>query len=43
MNHSVVAASLQEGYKEVEQGTSQIITTGKTFKGISTCCDRNGK
>lgn len=33
---SVVAASLQDGYKDVEQGTEQIITTGETFKNIST-------
>src|SRR5690625_2947044 len=32
---SSVAASLQESYKEVEEGTSQIVTTGETFNGIS--------
>ena len=32
---SVVASSLRDGYKEVEQGTSQIIATGKTFQEIS--------
>lgn len=32
---SMVAASLQDGYKEVEQGTAQIVTTGETFKKIS--------
>ena len=31
----VVTESLQDGYKEVEQGTSQITTTGETFKEIS--------
>lgn len=33
---SVVSSSLQAGYKEVEQGNEQIITTGKTFEEIST-------
>src|SRR5699024_5360953 len=33
---SIVSDSLRDGYKEVEQGTSQITTTGKTFKEIST-------
>ncbi len=32
---SLVVASLQNGYKEVEQGTGQIITTGETFTNIS--------
>lgn len=32
---SLVAASLQHGYKEVEEGTNQIETTGETFKKIS--------
>ncbi|SFA87493.1 methyl-accepting chemotaxis protein [Lentibacillus halodurans] len=32
---SMVAESLQGGYQEVEQGTSQINTTEETFKGIS--------
>ncbi len=32
---NVVTESLQDGYKEVEQGTSQITTTGETFKEIS--------
>lgn len=32
---SIVTASLQEGYKEVEQGTAQIIVTGETFEKIS--------
>ena len=32
---SLVAASLQEGYKDVEQGTEQIKTTGETFAMIS--------
>lgn len=32
---SVVAESLKDGYKEVEAGTSQIITTGETFDEIS--------
>ena len=31
----VVTESLQDGYKEVEQGTNQITTTGETFKEIS--------
>ena len=31
----VVTESLQDGYKEVEQGTSQIITTGETFNEIN--------
>lgn len=33
---SSVAVSLQDGYKEVEQGTNQIKTTGETFNKIST-------
>lgn len=33
---STVAVSLQDGYKEVEQGTSQIKSTGETFNRIST-------
>lgn len=33
---SAVAASLQDSYKEVEEGTSQIVTTGETFNEIST-------
>lgn len=32
---SIVANSLREGYEEVEQGTDQIATTGKTFLEIS--------
>ncbi|NEU31420.1 methyl-accepting chemotaxis protein [bacterium LRH843] len=32
---SLVAESLQGGYKEVEQGTNQIQTTGETFKKIN--------
>ncbi|OZU87191.1 hypothetical protein CIL03_18030 [Virgibacillus indicus] len=32
----VVAESLKEGYEQVEQGTAQIETTGKTFNEIST-------
>ncbi|MBW8349810.1 HAMP domain-containing protein [Bacillus sp. IITD106] len=32
---SLVAESLEEGYKEVTQGTSQIEATQKTFTGIS--------
>lgn len=32
---SVVAESLQSGYKEVEDGTGQIISTGKMFGNIS--------
>lgn len=32
---SSVTNSLQEGYKEVEEGTSQIERTGKTFNNIS--------
>lgn len=32
---SIVAESLKDGYTEVEQGTSQIRTTGKTFDGIN--------
>ncbi|MBS4200612.1 methyl-accepting chemotaxis protein [Bacillus sp. FJAT-49732] len=32
---SVVTASLQDGYKEVAQGTSQIVATQETFNGIS--------
>ncbi|SDK00032.1 methyl-accepting chemotaxis protein [Sediminibacillus albus] len=31
----IVAESLQGGYKEVEQGTHQIKTTGETFKNIN--------
>lgn len=30
-----VTSSLQDGYKEVEKGTTQIETTGKTFNNIS--------
>lgn len=33
---SAVAESLQASYQEVEEGTNQIATTGKTFEGIST-------
>jgi len=33
---SLVASSLLEGYKEVEQGTNQIEATGQTFEKIST-------
>src|SRR5690625_1829410 len=33
---STVAASLRDSYKEVEAGTEQIITTGKTLEHIST-------
>lgn len=36
---SHVTESLQSGYKEVEQGTSQIIETGETFKEISTAVE----
>lgn len=32
---NIVTESLQAGYKEVEQGTKQIATTGETFHGIS--------
>src|SRR5690625_1803231 len=32
---STVAASLRESYKEVEAGTDQVMTTGKTFEHIS--------
>ncbi|AUJ23605.1 methyl-accepting chemotaxis protein [Virgibacillus dokdonensis] len=32
---SLVASSLKDGYKEVEQGTNQILTTGETFKEIN--------
>jgi methyl-accepting chemotaxis protein len=32
----IVAASLQEGHHEVEQGTSQIRTTGEKFNAINT-------
>lgn len=32
---TVVADSLQDGYKEVERGTTQIETTGQTFGNIS--------
>lgn len=32
---SAVAESLQMSYQEVEEGTTQIATTGKTFEGIS--------
>lgn len=32
---TVVANSLEDGYKEVEQGTEQIETTGETFNEIS--------
>ena len=38
---SVVTESLQDGYKEVEQGTNQIETTGETFNEIA-ICNRNG-
>src|SRR5699024_1640129 len=33
---SIVAESLQEGYKEVEQGTEQIEVTGEKFNSIHT-------
>ncbi|KHF37864.1 methyl-accepting chemotaxis protein [Halalkalibacter okhensis] len=33
---SLVTASLQDGYKEVEQGTNQLTTTGETFALINT-------
>lgn len=36
---SAVADSLQEGYKEVEMGTSQIQTTGDTFDTINTALE----
>ncbi|MFD1449534.1 methyl-accepting chemotaxis protein [Oceanobacillus sojae] len=32
---STVVQSLKDGYVEVEQGTDQIVTTGKTFKEIN--------
>lgn len=32
---SMVVESLQDGYKDVEEGTGQIISTGKMFGGIS--------
>lgn len=32
---STVVESLKDGYTEVEQGTNQIVTTGKTFKEIN--------
>ncbi|MEK4298872.1 methyl-accepting chemotaxis protein [Oceanobacillus sp. FSL W8-0428] len=32
---STVVQSLKDGYSEVEQGTDQIVTTGKTFKEIN--------
>ncbi len=32
---STVVQSLKDGYTEVEQGTDQIVTTGKTFKEIN--------
>lgn len=32
---STVVQSLKDGYAEVEQGTDQIVTTGKTFKEIN--------
>lgn len=32
---STVSSSLRNSYQEVEQGTEQIMTTGKTFEGIS--------
>lgn len=31
---SAVALSLRESYSEVEEGTNQMLTTGKTFQGI---------
>lgn len=37
---SVVAGSLRNGYEEVEQGTDQIMTTGRTFTDISTAVSR---
>lgn len=39
---SLVVSSLREGYKEVEEGTDQIITTGKTFNEISTAVSDMG-
>src|SRR5699024_4086686 len=36
MESSMVAESLQEGYKEVEQGTEQIEVTGEKFNSIHT-------
>src|SRR5699024_1921312 len=32
---SVVVDSLRDGYEDVEEGTTQIVTTGKMFTGIS--------
>ena len=38
-----VTESLQDGYKEVEKGTTQIETTGKTFSDIRQTSNRNGQ
>lgn len=32
---SIVAGSLRDGYKDVEEGTGQIVSTGKMFGGIN--------
>lgn len=32
---SIVVESLRDGYEDVEEGTTQIVTTGKMFTGIS--------
>lgn len=36
---NIVTESLQDGYKEVEQGTEQITETGETFSEISTAVE----
>lgn len=40
---SLVAESLRDGYKEVEEGTSQIITTSHTFEQISSALTNMGE
>jgi len=39
MGFGLVTESLQNGYKEVEKGTTQIETTGKTFNDITLAVD----
>ncbi|GAE28147.1 methyl-accepting chemotaxis protein [Halalkalibacter wakoensis JCM 9140] len=40
---SLVSSSLQKGYKEVEQGTNQIIETSRTFDGINEAVEEMAK
>ncbi|MFB1051881.1 methyl-accepting chemotaxis protein [Paraliobacillus sp. JSM ZJ581] len=40
---SLVAASLEDSYKEVEKGTHQILTTGKTFKEINSSISKTAE